>query len=160
MLTSYSDEPFVSKDYAGELSTARGHAANVERIADDPPERVAEWLATVSDASIRGFDLQLLLDLMRIEDEGPRYAELVDPVAAHVDDLVLLGDFEAAAPLVRALSAETGKNGRATRRPAASAALERLMRGHLMSHLIPDTCGRSTMTVWHTPATSSPRSVR
>ena len=24
MLTSYSDEPFVSKDYAGELSTARG----------------------------------------------------------------------------------------------------------------------------------------
>ena len=136
MLTSYSDEPFVSKDYAGELSTARGHAADVERIADDRPERVAEWLATVSDASIRGFDLQLLLDLLRIEEEGPRYAEIVEPVAAHVDDLVLLGDFEAAAPLVRALSAESGKNGRATHRPAAAAALDRLMRGHLMPHLI------------------------
>ena len=39
MLTSYRDEPFVSDAYARELTTAREHAADVERIRDDPAGR-------------------------------------------------------------------------------------------------------------------------
>src|SRR5262249_44689886 len=39
MLTSYSDEKFVSEGYARELSGARQKAVDVEAISDDPPER-------------------------------------------------------------------------------------------------------------------------
>ena len=51
MLTSYSDEKYVSEQYARELSGARTRAVDVERASDDPPERIAGWLATVSDAA-------------------------------------------------------------------------------------------------------------
>ena len=77
--------------------------------------------------------------------KDPATRSCVEPVAAHVDDLVLLGDFEAAAPLVRALSAETARNGRATHRPAASAALDRLCAG-ISCRTWSGTCGRSMTT--------------
>src|SRR5262249_10849691 len=54
MLTSYQDEKFVSDAYARELSGARARAVDVEAASDDPPERIATWLATVSDGSLRG----------------------------------------------------------------------------------------------------------
>ena len=50
MLTSYTDARYVSEDYARELSHARTLPVDVERVSDDPPERIAAWLATVSDA--------------------------------------------------------------------------------------------------------------
>ena len=136
MLLSYSDETFVSAEYARELSAARTQAVDVERVSDDPPERIAAWLATVTDAEIRAHDLSLLLDLLRIEDDPERWRDIVDPVVAHVDDLVLLGDFESAVPLVQALAAELEEGGRPARRPIAAAALERLAGGYLMEHVV------------------------
>lgn len=136
MLTSYRDEPFVPDDYAGELSGAREHAADVERIADDPPEQIAAWVSSVSDAAIRRIDLLLLLDLLRIEQDPARYPDVVDPVVAHVNDLVLLGDFEAAEPLVAALSREAGPEGRPTHAGTAATAVERLLQGPLMTHIV------------------------
>lgn len=136
MLTSYRDESFVSDAYAQELSNARLHAEHVDRIADDPPERIAGWLASTSDAAVRGFDLVLLLDLLRIEQDPDRWRELMDPIVAHVDDLVLLGDFEAAHPLVAALVRESGPEGRAENRAPAASALDRLRAGHLMVHMV------------------------
>jgi hypothetical protein len=136
MLTSYHDEPFVNDAYARELTTAREHASDVERISDDPPELVAAWVSSVSDASLRAGDLELLLDLLRIEEDPSRYRDVLEPVAAHVDDLVLLGDFQGAEPLVTALSREAGAGGRATHRAAASAVLDRLLKGPLMTHLV------------------------
>ncbi len=136
MLTSYSDEPYVNEAYARELTTAREHAADVERIGDDPPEQVAAWVSSVSDAALRTSDLELLLDLLRIEEEPARYRDVLDPVVAHVNDLVLLGDFEAAAPLAAALTRESGPEGRETHRPGALLAVERLLQGPLMTHLV------------------------
>lgn len=136
MLLSYRDEKFVSTDYARELSTVRTQAVDVERVSDDPPERVAAWLATITDAEIRGLDLRLLLDLLRLEDDPDRWRGVVDPVVAHVDDLVLLGDFESAVPLVQALAAEADPQGTPARRATATAALERLAGGHLMDHMV------------------------
>src|SRR5262249_61606514 len=52
MLTSYQDEKFVSDAYARELSGARARAGDVDAASDDPPERIATWLATVSAASL------------------------------------------------------------------------------------------------------------
>lgn len=136
MLLSYRDEPFVSVEYARELSRARTQAIEVECSGDDPPDRIAAWLATVTDAAIRHYDLQLLLDLLRIEDDPDRWHEIVEPAVAHVTDLVLLGDLESAVLLVQALATEAGVAGRAARRPIAVAALERLAAGPLMGYLV------------------------
>jgi len=136
MLLSYRDETFVSTEYARELSTARALAVDVERVSDDPPERVAAWLASITDAEIRGLDLLLLLDLLRLEDDPQRWRAVVEPVVAHVDDLVLLGDFESAVPLVQALAADADPAGTPARRATATSALERLAGGHLMDHMV------------------------
>jgi hypothetical protein len=135
MLLSYRDEPYVNEAYARELSGARSHAAEVDRISDDPPEQLAEWLGTISDASIRTLDLQLLQDLLLIEQDPAQWSTVATFVAAHVDDMVLLGDFEAAEPLVAAVSTEATR-GRQSHRAAASATLDRLLHGPLMTYLV------------------------
>ena len=68
MLTSYTDARYVSEDYARELSHARTLPVDVERVSDDPPERIAAWLATVSDAALRSLDQDLLTDLAAHRD--------------------------------------------------------------------------------------------
>ena len=74
MLTSYSDTTFVSAEYARELSEARTQAIEVERVSDDPPERIEAWLASVNEAAVRQLDLDLLLDLLRLESDGIAWA--------------------------------------------------------------------------------------
>jgi hypothetical protein len=136
MLLSYRDDKFVSSDYARELSTARTQAIDVERVSDDPPERVAAWLATVADAEVRTLDLQLLLDLLRVEADPERWRDVLEPAISHIDDLVLLGDFESALPLTKAIAVEAGGEGRADRRGVAAAAIDRLAGGHLMQSMV------------------------
>jgi len=51
MLMSYSDKSFVSAEYGRELSGTRTQAIEVERVSDDPPDRIQAWLATVNDES-------------------------------------------------------------------------------------------------------------
>ena len=70
LLTSYSDESFVSDEYGRELSSARTQAIDVEQISDDPPERISAWLTTVATSALRALDLTLLLDLLRIEEDA------------------------------------------------------------------------------------------
>src|SRR5439155_1404160 len=69
LLTSYSDEPFVSDAYGNELSGARMQAVEVEHVSDDPPERIGAWLRTIATTALRALDLALVLDLLRIEQE-------------------------------------------------------------------------------------------
>lgn len=135
MLLSYRDEPYVSEDYARELSTARANATDLERIADDPPELIAVWLATIADARVRAIDLQMLLDLLRVEEDAGQWDVVATFVTAHLDDLFLLGDFESAEPLVEAVAAEADVTGRPGHRAAAASALDRTRRGQLMTHL-------------------------
>jgi hypothetical protein len=63
-LAAYSDHAYVSTQYAKELSATRQHAIEVERVSDDPPERVRAWTATVSEQALDQLDLQMLLDLL------------------------------------------------------------------------------------------------
>lgn len=132
MLTSYSDESFVSDEYARELSSARTQAVEIERLNDDPPERLSAWLSTVADTSLRSLDLQLLIDLLTIEKDPKRWREVVEPTVFHIEDLLLVGDFEAALQLVEILVGESGAEGAAARRPIAKDAIGRLVRGGAM----------------------------
>ena len=133
MLTSYSDKTFVSDEYGRELSSARTQAIDVERISDDPPERIAAWLATVSDAALRGLDDQLLLDLLVIEPDPLRWRDVADTVTTHAEDLVRVGHFDTACLLADGVVRESRKE--AARAPHARAALERFARGSMMKHV-------------------------
>ncbi|HSC29877.1 MAG TPA: HEAT repeat domain-containing protein [Vicinamibacterales bacterium] len=133
MMTSYSDSRYVSEDYARELSHARTQPVDVERTSDDPPERIAAWLATVSDGALRSLDRDLLTDLLHIEEEPQRWRDLAGTVVAHADDLLRVGYFDLAWTLVEQVI-EQGQLDTA-RQPHAARALERFARGSLMKHV-------------------------
>jgi HEAT repeat protein len=130
MLTSYSDEKFVSDGYARELSGARARAVDVEAASDDPPERVAEWLSTVADASLRDLDRMLLGDLLRIEEDGARWRDVAETVITHAEDLVRVGYFEPALQLAESVATEGARVP--ARNDPARAVLERLGRGAMI----------------------------
>jgi hypothetical protein len=133
MLTSYSDEKYVSEQYARELSGARTRAIDVERTSDDPPERIAVWLTTVADAALRGLDHQLLLDLLTIEVDPLRWRDIAETAAVHAEDLVRVGYFDQAWQLADYI-VQQGQPDPA-RAVHVAAALERFGRGTMMRHV-------------------------
>ncbi len=134
MLTSYSDEQFVSESYARELSEARTQALDVERVSDDPPERIGAWVSSVNPIEVRALDLQLLLDLLTIETDPERWQLLMTPVINYIEDCLLVGDFDAAIRLAGILAEEAKQDG--PRKSAAADALTRLVDGNMMTHVI------------------------
>ncbi len=136
MLTSYSDESYVSDAYGRELSGARTQAIEVERVADDPPERMASWLGTVAPSAVRGLDLTLLMDLLRIEEDPERWRALMPAIVSQIEDLLLVGDFDAAAELVGVLVHEAGPADNPARKPASTAAIQKLAGGAMMRHIV------------------------
>lgn len=132
MLTSYSDEKFVSDAYAKELSGARARAVDVEAVSDDPPERIAAWLETVTDGALRSLDHLMLADLLSIEEDEARWRDVAETVVTHVEDLVRVGYFDQALRLADAVATEGRRI--AVREDAARAALEQLGRGAMIRH--------------------------
>jgi HEAT repeat protein len=136
LLTSYSDASYVSRSYGRELSGARIQAMEVERINDDPPERMAAWRETVSPSALRALDLLLLTDLLRIENDPARWSDLMLPLIAQIEDLLLVGDFDAADQLVAIVALEAGPDGTPARREAAGTAIQQLADGVMMQHIV------------------------
>src|SRR6185503_6323605 len=75
-------------------------------------------------------------DLLRIEDDAGGWRDLMRPVVAQVEDLLLVGDFDAAADLVAILVHENGPDGQPARKAAAAAAIEQLAGGVMMRHIV------------------------
>jgi HEAT repeat protein len=136
LLTSYSDEPFVSEAYGRELLRLRAQAVGVEQIRDDPPERLGDWLKTISTTALRDLDLTLLLDLLRIEQNEERWSLLMTPVVALIEDLLLVGDFEGAHALLAVLVREASQEASSARRQHAMIALDMLAAGSMLQHLV------------------------
>ena len=141
MLTSYSDEAYVSSDYGRELSSARTRAVDVERTGDDPPERLAAWLGSVNDTALRTLDQQLLVDLLSIEEDPLRWRDVAQTVATHADDLVRVGHFEQAWLLAEAVAQQSA--ARPDRQPHARTALEQFARGSMLKHAAAQLRGTS-----------------
>jgi HEAT repeat protein/PBS lyase HEAT-like repeat-containing protein len=135
LLTSYSDKPYVSEEYAKELSGARTQAVEVEQVADDPPERISAWLGTVATTELRALDLTLLLDLLRIEEDDERWGTLMLPVVRLLEDLLLVGDFDTASQLVAVLVKEMTSGATQGRRQQAIVAIDVLIAGPMMRHV-------------------------
>ena len=104
MLTSYSDEKFVSADYARELSGARRQAIDVERVSDDPPERLATWRGTVSDDAVKALDFQLVSDLLRVVGNRSPWTDIARVAATTVEGRIGAGDIEHALELTEAIA--------------------------------------------------------
>ena len=52
-----------------------------------------------------------MLDLLRIEQDEERWRELMKPLVGLIEDLLLVGDFDAAAELIAVLVGEAGGTG-------------------------------------------------
>jgi HEAT repeat protein len=129
MLTSYSDAPFVSVDYARELANARAQPLDVEEAGDDPHERVRDWLVTVDDRALQALDLALLTDLLTIESEPLRWRDMAETAIGHAEHLVAAGSIADAWTLVETVMAQSAPE----RAPHLTAAMERLGRGSLIN---------------------------
>jgi hypothetical protein len=136
MLMSYSDKPYVTAEYARELSGARSQAIEVDRVADDPPERIQRWLDSVAPEAVRELDLKLLLDLLHIEPEPAKWRDVANVVTAEIERLTLMGDAYNAHRLLESVTKEAGAEGREGFKPAATAALEKLAAGPLVRHVV------------------------
>jgi hypothetical protein len=134
-ILNYSDKGFVSTDYARELSSARAQAVEVERLSDDPPERIAGWLASVNDAAVQNLDLLLTLDLMRVETEADNWKAVADVAVREIERRTLTGDIDGAQRLTSAVADKTTATDQ-TFRAAAIGALDTLSRGPLARHVI------------------------
>ena len=135
LLTSYSDESYVSDAYGRELSGARAQGVEVEQTHDDPPERIGAWLSTIATTALRNLDLTLVLDLLRIEEEEDRWGQLMKPVVGLLEDLLLVGDFDAAIDLLAVVVREAGGDGSTIRRQHAVTAIDLLIAGSMMRHI-------------------------
>jgi HEAT repeat protein len=136
LLTSYSDESFVSEQYGRELSGSQTQALEVERVSNDPPDRIQAWLATVSDAAIRDLDVNLLQDLLRIESDPPSWQAIAAVASDEIDRRTLLGDIATARSLLDTLVAERSDQGRAPLRPAAESIVAKLAGGQMVRHIV------------------------
>jgi HEAT repeat protein len=139
MLATYTDEPFVPVEYARELSAVQSQATAIEGITDDPPDRISSWVNTIATTELRALDLALMLDLLRLESHPERWGGLMTPVVRLLEDLLLVGDFDAARELLGALGREAAAAESSPRRAPAAAAIEMLLGGpsvrYLMTHL-------------------------
>jgi hypothetical protein len=134
MMTTYSDSRFVSDDYGRELATARAHAVEVERVSDDPPERVSAWLATLSEGAIRQHDHLVLIDLLTIETRPDAWQQVMESAIKSIEQHVLTGRLPLAQQVLDILVAAAAEG-----QPFAEIArlgLDRLRGGPLMRHVV------------------------
>jgi HEAT repeat protein len=134
-ILNYSDKSYVSSEYARELSSAKSQAIEVERLSDDPPERIAAWLASVNEAALRDLDLLLTLDLMRVENDPDNWGGVADLAVREIERRAHLGDIAGAQQLTAAV-AEKAAGPEGKLRTAATASLDTLARSALVKYLI------------------------
>src|SRR5262249_29550553 len=115
---------------------ARAQAVQVEQTSDDPPERLTAWLSTIATSALRALDLTLLLDLLRLEQDEDKWADLMAPLVGLLEDLMLVGDFESASELVAAIVRESAEGRTKKRQQAAIIAIDRLVAGSMMHHIV------------------------
>jgi HEAT repeat protein len=123
LLVSYNDKPFVSETYRAALDGVGGRAERMAAV-DLPPE-IDEWMTSLGQENVRGLSVQLLIDLLNIEQDASRAAEIARDMEALSEDLLMAGAYDDTQHVLQALSARaTGKA--AIGRDACRQALDQL----------------------------------
>jgi len=97
---------------------------------------VSAWLGTIATTALRALDLTLVLDLLRIEENDERWSELMSPVVSLLEDLLLVGDFDAATELLTLVVQEATGSGSKSHRQAATIAIDMLVAGSMLRHIV------------------------
>ena len=117
LLLSYDESPYVSSSYQASLEGAVGRS-EMFSTRDLPPE-LPEWVESLQQDNVRSLSVLLITDLLRIEEKAERAAEIADDMTALVEDLMMSGDFDNSALVMRELKrAREGKVAPAAARAA------------------------------------------
>lgn len=135
ILSSYSDEKFISEDYARDLGQARAIAVEMDKIGDDPPERVAAWVATVSDEQVRRLDQQVLGDLIIVESRPDEWRKVLGLGLSRIEQLVLVGDLAPAQDLLDTVL-HVSRDQASPFAAAAREGVNSLASGEVMTHVL------------------------
>jgi HEAT repeat protein len=120
LLLSYDEKPFVSRAYQTAMEGAIGRAETI--AARDLPPEFSEWVETLGQENVRSLSVLLLTDLLRIEEDADRAAEIANDMMALGEDLLYSGDFADVLIVVRALR-ECAEREKAVAPAACRAAL-------------------------------------
>ena len=77
-----------------------------------------------------------MLDVLRIEEIDERWGEMMTPVVDLIEDLLLVGDFDAASQLVEVLTREAAAGESTVRRQYAVTAIDMLVAGPMMRNIV------------------------
>ncbi|MFN7980170.1 MAG: HEAT repeat domain-containing protein [Vicinamibacterales bacterium] len=135
ILSSYTDEKYISEDYARDLSQARIVAVEMDKIGDDPAERIAAWVATVSDEQVRRLDQQVLGDLIVVESRPDEWRKVLTLGLARIEQLVLVGDLAPAQDLLDTVL-HVSRDQASPFAPAARDGVTQLAAGDVMTHVL------------------------
>ncbi len=110
LLLSYNERPFVSAEYRGGLDQVGARAEAM--AAADIPDDLARLVDSLDQDNVRRLSVTLLIDLLGLERDATRAAELARDTAALGEDLLLAGDYDSALAVARSLAAHaTDPNG-------------------------------------------------
>ena len=123
LLVSYNDKPFVSETYRSALDGVGGRAERMSTV-ELPPE-LPEWMTSLGQENVRSLSVQLLVDLMTIESDAKRAAEIAEDMAALAEDLLMAGAYDDAKAVVSALAMRASTTA-AMGRDACRQVLDRL----------------------------------
>ncbi len=123
LLMTYNERPFVSTAYQSGLDRAGERAAHMAAV--DTPVELPAWMRTIDQDSVRRLSVTLLIDLLNIETDASRGPALAGDLASLAEDMLMAGDYEAAANIAVAMSAK-GTDRQAVTRDACRAALDAL----------------------------------
>ncbi len=125
LLLNYNERPFVSAEYRAGLDQAGERAARMAAAADLPPE-LGEWMQTLDQDHVRRLSVSLLIDLLNLESDAGRAPALAADLAALAEDMLMAGDYEAAAAIGAAMARRAADRG--PTREACRVALDQLAR--------------------------------
>jgi HEAT repeat protein len=103
LLVSYNDKPFVSAAYKTALDGIGGRADRMATVGELPPEAI-EWLKTLGQENVRTLSVRMLIDLLTLEEDAKRAAELAEDMTALVEDLLMSGAYDDALTVTTALA--------------------------------------------------------
>ena len=133
LLISYNEKPFVSQTYRGQLDGAaeRGEAAGRK----DLPEEMPEWVETLGQQNVRKLSVVLIIDLLKLERDPVRAAEISNDMTALAEDLLMSCDYGEARDVAAALN-EAASNEEFVAREACREALTSLSHSAAMHEAV------------------------
>ncbi len=102
LLISYNDKPFVSEQYRTQLDAATARGESI--AARDLPEEMPEWADSLGQQNVQKLSVVLIVDLLKLERDAVRAAEIADDMTGLAEDLLIAGDYSDAHRVASALA--------------------------------------------------------